>query len=139
MTPIEQSDAELLPLLPQAEDGEDWMPVPKARHQRGERPRPVSRGFAFPLPDIHRQTERGLFRPAPPLPVRVSRPQQTKVSIMTKSNANPINDAPLTPSTDGSPTMEEMFMILGGRATDRLTPKSTLRDALSRRRDDDES
>nr|WP_305069311.1 hypothetical protein [Komagataeibacter sp. FNDCR2] len=114
------------------------MPVPKARHQRGERPRPVSRGFAFPLPDIRRQAERRLFRPAP-LPVRVSRPQQTKVSTMTKSNSSPANESPLAPSTDGSPTMEEMFMILGGRATDRLTPKSTLRDALSRRKEDDES
>ncbi|MFT9375152.1 hypothetical protein [Komagataeibacter saccharivorans] len=35
--------------------------------------------------------------------------------------------------------MSEMFMILGGRATERLTPKSTLRDALLRRREEEES
>ncbi|RFD19770.1 hypothetical protein DY926_09650 [Komagataeibacter melaceti] len=138
MPPIEKSEPDLLPVLSQLETGEDWVPVPKARHQRGERPRPVSRGFAFPLPDIRKQEERRLFRSAP-LPVRVSRPPQTKVTTMTKSNQNPVNEASLTPSADGSPTMAEMFMILGGRATDRLTPKSTLRDALLRRKEDEES
>jgi len=130
-----QKHALELPLsFPEETGEEDWMPVPKARHQRGERPRPASRSLVFSLnrpPD-----ERRLFSS---VPVRVSRPQHSKVKSMTKSNSNPNSETVSTPSADGSPTMSEMFMILGGRATERLTPKSTLRDALLRRREEEES
>nr|7ZZQ_Q Chain Q, BcsH fragment [Novacetimonas hansenii ATCC 23769]7ZZQ_R Chain R, BcsH fragment [Novacetimonas hansenii ATCC 23769]7ZZQ_S Chain S, BcsH fragment [Novacetimonas hansenii ATCC 23769]7ZZQ_T Chain T, BcsH fragment [Novacetimonas hansenii ATCC 23769]7ZZQ_U Chain U, BcsH fragment [Novacetimonas hansenii ATCC 23769]7ZZQ_V Chain V, BcsH fragment [Novacetimonas hansenii ATCC 23769]7ZZQ_X Chain X, BcsH fragment [Novacetimonas hansenii ATCC 23769]7ZZQ_Y Chain Y, BcsH fragment [Novacetimonas len=41
-------------------------------------------------------------------------------------------------SPDGSPTMAEVFMTLGGRATELLSPRPSLREALLRRRENEE-
>ncbi|WP_228391314.1 endoglucanase [Komagataeibacter medellinensis] len=113
---------------------DDWAPVPKAQQRRGQRP--TGPGFFFAKGNDRVVTAR-LFQP-----VAVTRPAPkpaTKVTTMTKfdKNAqnNPVGRRP-APS-DNSPTLTEVFMTLGGRATDRLVPKPSLRDALLRKREEE--
>ncbi|POF62692.1 hypothetical protein KMAL_17190 [Novacetimonas maltaceti] len=61
---------------------------------------------------------------------------------MTKTDTNSTQASPSSnplASPDGSPTMTEVFMTLGGRATELLNPRPTLREALLRRRESEEA
>lgn len=112
---------------------EDWAPVPKAQQQRGQRL--TGPGFFFGAGSERAPAAR-LFQSAP-----VSRPVSkpvSKVTTMTKVDKISPNDsqAGRPVPTDNSPTLTEVFMTLGGRATDRLVPKPSLRDALLRKRED---
>ncbi|GBQ45044.1 endoglucanase [Komagataeibacter sucrofermentans] len=111
---------------------EDWAPVPKAQQQRGQRL--TGPGFFFGAGSERAPAAR-LFQSAP-----VSRPVSkpvSKVTTMTKVDKSSPNDsqAGRPAPTDNSPTLTEVFMTLGGRATDRLVPKPSLRDALLRKRE----
>ncbi|MFT8710975.1 endoglucanase [Komagataeibacter rhaeticus] len=113
---------------------DDWAPVPKAQQRRGQRP--TGPGFFFAKGNDRVATAR-LFQP-----VAVARPASkpdSKVTTMTKFDKTAQN-APTgrrpAPS-DNSPTLTEVFMTLGGRATDRLVPKPSLRDALLRKREEE--
>ncbi|GBR20182.1 endoglucanase [Komagataeibacter nataicola] len=112
---------------------EDWAPVPKAQQQRGQRL--TGPGFFFGAGSERTPAAR-LFQSAP-----VSRPVSkpvSKVTTMTKVDKSSPNgsQAGRPAPTDNSPTLTEVFMTLGGRATDRLVPKPSLRDALLRKRED---
>ncbi|QHC37001.1 endoglucanase [Komagataeibacter xylinus] len=112
---------------------EDWAPVPKAQQQRGQRL--TGPGFFFGAGSERAPAAR-LFQSAP-----VSRPVSkpvSKVTTMTKvDKISPNGSQAGRPApTDNSPTLTEVFMTLGGRATDRLVPKPSLRDALLRKRED---
>ncbi|WP_276592071.1 endoglucanase [Komagataeibacter melomenusus] len=112
---------------------DEWAPVPKARQQRGQRL--TGPGFFFGTGSERAPAPR-LFQSAP-----VSRPVSkpvSKVTTMTKFDKSSPNDsqAGRPAPTDNSPTLTEVFMTLGGRATDRLVPKPSLRDALMRKRED---
>ncbi|WP_308720070.1 endoglucanase [Komagataeibacter xylinus] len=112
---------------------EDWAPVPKAQQQRGQRL--TGPGFFFGAGSERAPAAR-LFQSAP-----VSRPVSkpvSKVTTMTKVDKISPNgsQAGRPVPTDNSPTLTEVFMTLGGRATDRLVPKPSLRDALLRKRED---
>ncbi|WP_242621677.1 endoglucanase [Komagataeibacter xylinus] len=112
---------------------EDWAPVPKAQQQRGQRL--TGPGFFFGAASERAPAAR-LFQSAP-VSRSVSKPV-SKVTTMTKvDKISPNGSQAGRPApTDNSPTLTEVFMTLGGRATDRLVPKPSLRDALSRKRED---
>lgn len=113
---------------------DDWAPVPKAQQRRGQRP--TGPGFFFAKGNDRVVTAR-LFQP-----VAVARPAPkpaTKVTTMTKFDKNAQNNpvGRRSAPSDNSPTLTEVFMTLGGRATDRLVPKPSLRDALLRKREEE--
>ncbi|AHI24409.1 endoglucanase/beta-glucosidase, cellulose synthase subunit [Komagataeibacter xylinus E25] len=115
---------------------DDWAPVPKAQQRRGQRP--TGPGFFFARAGDRTQMGR-LFQPTPvPTAQPVLKPA-SKVTTMTKLDKNSWNkSAGRQPApTDNSPTLTEVFMTLGGRATDRLIPKPSLREALLRKREDE--
>ncbi|MBY4640100.1 hypothetical protein K6L44_08895 [Gluconacetobacter entanii] len=116
---------------------DEWSPVPKARLSPRERPRPGDLSFFFQgVRDV--REERKFF---PVASTRSVRSNVSKVTSMTKTDTNSTQTSqpgsPI-PSPDGSPTMTEVFMTLGGRATEMLNPRPTLREALLRRRESEE-
>ncbi len=115
---------------------DDWAPVPKAQQRRGQRP--TGPGFFFAKVGDRTQMAR-LFQ-SPPVPTSPPVPKPvSKVTTMTKLDKNTWNKSAGRPSapTDNSPTLTEVFMTLGGRATDRLIPKPSLREALLRKREEE--
>ncbi|WP_278536314.1 endoglucanase [Komagataeibacter oboediens] len=121
---------------PEVAATDEWAPVPKAQQRRGQRP--TGPGFFFAKAGDRTQMAR-LFQPTPvPMPRPVSKPA-SKVTTMTKFDKNSWNEsAGRRPApTDNSPTLTEVFMTLGGRATDRLIPKPSLREALLRKREEE--
>lgn len=115
---------------------DDWAPVPKAQQRRGQRP--TGPGFFFARAGERTQMAR-LFQSTPvPTPPPVPKPV-SKVTTMTKLDKNSWNKSTGRPPapTDNSPTLTEVFMTLGGRATDRLIPKPSLREALLRKREEE--
>ncbi|WP_244184279.1 endoglucanase [Komagataeibacter europaeus] len=115
---------------------DDWAPVPKAQQRRGQRP--TGPGFFFAKAGDRTQMAR-LFQ-SPPVPTSPPVPKPvSKVTTMTKLDKNTWNKSAGRPSapTDNSPTLTEVFMTLGGRATDRLIPKPSLREALLRKREEE--
>ncbi|PYD48941.1 hypothetical protein C3920_01985 [Novacetimonas pomaceti] len=112
---------------------EEWSPVPKARLDPRERPRPGDLSFFFQGMRENRD-EKKFF---PVASTRSVRSNVSRVTSMTKTNTNPQPSNPPA-STDGSPTMTEVFLTLGGRATEFLNPRPSLRDALLRRRENSE-
>nr|WP_239020033.1 hypothetical protein [Novacetimonas maltaceti] len=117
---------------------DDWSPVPKARLSPRERPRPGDLSFFFQgIRDT--RAERKFFPVASTRPVRSN---VSRVTSMTKTDTNSTQASPSSnplASPDGSPTMTEVFMTLGGRATELLNPRPTLREALLRRRESEEA
>ncbi|GCE84730.1 endoglucanase [Komagataeibacter diospyri] len=115
---------------------DDWAPVPKAQQRRGQRP--TGPGFFFAkagdLTQMARLFQSTPVPTSPPVPKPVS-----KVTTMTKLDKNSWNNSTgRSPApTDNSPTLTEVFMTLGGRATDRLIPKPSLREALLRKREEE--
>ena len=116
---------------------DEWSPVPKARLSPRERPRPGDLSFFFQGVRDTRD-ERKFF---PVASTRSVRSNVSRVTSMTKTDTNSSQasrpGAPVV-SPDGSPTMTEVFMTLGGRATELLNPRPSLREALLRRREGEE-
>ncbi|WP_239021422.1 hypothetical protein [Novacetimonas cocois] len=112
---------------------EEWSPVPKARLNPRERPRPGDLSFFFQGMRENRD-EKKFF---PVASTRSVRSNVSRVTRMTKTDTNSQASNPPA-STDGSPTMTEVFLTLGGRATEFLNPRPSLRDALLRRRENNE-
>ncbi|GAN96491.1 endoglucanase/beta-glucosidase, cellulose synthase subunit [Komagataeibacter europaeus NBRC 3261] len=115
---------------------DDWAPVPKAQQLRGQRP--TGPGFFFAKAGDRTQMARLFQSPSVPTSPPVPKPV-SKVTTMTKLDKNSWNNSTgrAPAPTDNSPTLTEVFMTLGGRATDRLIPKPSLREALLRKREDE--
>nr|WP_281432617.1 hypothetical protein [Novacetimonas hansenii] len=116
---------------------DEWSPVPKARLSPRERPRPGDLSFFFQgMRDT--RDEKKFF---PVASTRSVRSNVSRMTSMTKTDTNSSQASrPGSPvaSPDGSPTMAEVFMTLGGRATELLSPRPSLREALLRRRENEE-